>query len=67
MQFKMTDEQEFRYRTKIDPDIAYEFAKHNCKKCFGRGLIRYEDINSLEPRYDYCQCVRNKMRRYRRL
>ena len=58
---------DFRYRYTIDPDIAYEFAKHNCKKCYGRGLLRFEDIDDTKERYEYCTCVKNRMRRYRRM
>lgn len=58
---------QFKFTYKVDPDIAYEFAKHNCKKCYGRGLLRYEDVDADRPRHDYCDCVRNRMRNYRRL
>ena len=57
----------FKYRYKIDEYIAYEFAKHNCKKCYGRGLLKYDDVGSNRLRHDYCDCVRNKMRRYKRM
>jgi hypothetical protein len=58
---------DFVYRKRIDANIAFEFAKHNCKKCYGDGLLRYEDVGETKERYDYCDCVKNRIRKYKRM
>lgn len=60
-------DKDFKFVRRIDPNIANDFAKHNCNKCYGRGLLRYENVDDDRPRYDYCNCVRNRMRRYKRM
>ena len=59
-------DKQFNYRYRVSPDLASDFAKHNCKKCQGRGLLVYDDIDSVEIRYEYCNCVKNRMKQYRK-
>ena len=60
-------ENHVRIRYTVNPELASEFAKHNCKKCFGRGIQEYRDIGfDDQPRIEYCNCVRNRMKLYRK-
>jgi len=57
-------EQELKYRQVIRKDLAEDFAKQNCKKCYGRGLLEFNDID-MPTRYEYCSCVKKRIKLYR--
>lgn len=52
-----------KFTQKIDFDLASVYARRNCKKCYGRGILTYHDVGATQPRYGYCSCaMRNKRR-----
>ena len=53
-----------KYRFTLDRDLASVYAKRSCKKCNGRGVLHYVDIEKLETRMDYCSCSRKNMKKY---
>lgn len=56
---------ELKYQRVIRPDLAEDFAKANCKKCYGRGLLTFQDVDMPTTRYEYCSCVKKRIKLYR--
>jgi hypothetical protein len=63
----------FRYRFKVDEEVAEMYAKSNCKECFGKGVVRSQQGTgggtirrggSVIQSINYCQCVRKNQRKY---
>ena len=50
------------YRTTLNTDIAKAYAKHGCKDCYGRGLLKYSSPQG-EEYSAYCSCVEKNIRK----
>ncbi len=53
-----------KYRFTLDRDLASVYAKRNCKKCHGEGMVCYRDVGQIKERWDYCSCSRRNMKKY---
>ena len=52
------------FKKVINFDLARTYAKSNCKRCYGRGLLEYKDVGSTESRWEYCTCSIRNMHKY---
>jgi hypothetical protein len=50
------------YRGKLTAEMARNTAKHNCRRCHGRGVLHMDDASITETDVA-CSCVWNKMER----
>ena len=41
-----------KIRHTIDFGFAKGYAKHNCKKCYGKGVLEYKDVGSTDSRWE---------------
>ena len=53
-----------KYRFIIDKDLASVYAKKGCKKCTGKGMLRFDNIGAHKSQWDYCSCARKNMKKY---
>ena len=60
-----TNTKNMTYKTTIYFDIAQMYSKKNCKKCHGRGYLKFiTPAPDSHDHYAYCSCSEKNIKKY---
>lgn len=51
-------------RSPVYPEMGRMYSKSNCKKCYGRGVLQYDDPTAKTSWAEYCTCAKRNMKKY---